>query len=144
MWKAFGEMEAMGWVGAKRPRMVTVQSTGCAPIVRAFHRNETTAAPWQNARTVASGLRVPRAIGDFLILRALRESQGTAVAVEDSELVEAIRICGKLEGLFLCPEGAACIPALRKLVEQGWIRPEEKVVVFNTGSGLKYLEVFET
>jgi threonine synthase len=143
MWKAFREMEALGWIGPKRPRMVTVQSAGCAPLVRAFHNNETSAAFWDDARTIASGLRVPRALGDFLILRALRESGGTAVAVEDSELVDAMKLCGRLEGLFLCPEGAACLPALRKLVETGWVGTDEKVVVFNTGTGLKYLEVFD-
>jgi threonine synthase len=143
MWKAFREMETLGWIGSKRPRMVTVQSSGCAPIVRAFHNNETSAAFWHGARTIASGLRVPRAIGDFLILQVLRESHGTAVAVEDSELVDAMKLCGRLEGLFLCPEGAACLPALRKLVEAGWIGADEKVVVFNTGTGLKYLEVFD-
>jgi threonine synthase len=105
--------------------------------------NETSAAFWNDARTIASGLRVPRAIGDFLILQALRESHGTAVAVEDSELVDAMKLCGRLEGLFLCPEGAACLPALRKLVEAGWVGADEKVVVFNTGTGLKYLEVFD-
>ncbi len=141
MWKAFREMEALGWIGSKRPRMVTVQASGCAPIVRAFHGNQTSAEPWQDAHTVASGLRVPRAIGDFLILQALRESRGNAVAVPDPELVEAMRLCGKLEGLFLCPEGAACIPALRRLVQEGWVGPDEKIVIFNTGTGLKYLEV---
>jgi len=143
MWKAFREMEALGWIGSKRPRMVAVQSTGCAPIVRAFLRNETTAEPWRDARTIASGLRVPRAIGDFLILEALRESHGTAVAVEDAELADAMRLCGKLEGIFLCPEAATCIPALRKLVSESWIAPDETAVLFNTGTGLKYLEVFD-
>ncbi len=141
MWKAFREMEEMGWIGPKRPRMVTVQAEGCAPIVRAFHENRTSAEPWQDAHTVASGLRVPRAIGDFLILQALRESRGNAVAVPDSELLEAMRLCGRLEGLFLCPEGAACIPALHRLAREGWVHPDEKVVIFNTGTGLKYLDV---
>jgi threonine synthase len=141
MWKAFREMEALGWIDLRRPRMVSVQASGCAPIVRAFHAGETTAAPWQDAHTIASGLRVPRAIGDFLILNALRESNGTAAATEDTEIVEAMKFCGRLEGLFLCPEGAACIPALRKLVRDGWIRPDEAVVLFNTGTGLKYLEL---
>jgi len=143
MWKAFREMETLGWIGPKRPRMVTVQSSGCAPLVRAFHNNDTVAAFWNNARTIASGLRVPRAIGDFMILQALRESRGTAVAVEDGELLDAMKLCGRLEGIFLCPEGAACLPALKKLVESGWIGQDEKVVVFNTGTGLKYLEVFD-
>jgi threonine synthase len=143
MWKAFREMETLGWIGPKRPRMVTVQSSGCAPLVRAFHNNDTVAAFWNDARTIASGLRVPRAIGDFMILQALRESRGTAVAVEDGELLDAMKLCGRLEGIFLCPEGAACLPALKKLVESGWIGQDEKVVVFNTGTGLKYLEVFD-
>jgi len=143
MWKAFREMEALGWVGSKRPRMVAVQSTGCAPIVRAFLRNETAAEPWRDARTIASGLRVPRAIGDFLILEALRESHGTAVAVEDAELADAMRLCGRLEGIFLCPEAATCIPAFRKLVSENWIVPDETAVLFNTGTGLKYLEVLD-
>jgi threonine synthase len=141
MWKAFREMEALGWIGPARPRMVSVQSAGCAPIVRAFEKGARQAEPWQNARTIASGLRVPRAIGDFLMLEALHDSRGTAVAVDDQELVDAIRLCGNLEGIFLCPEGAACLPALRVLVKQGWISAGEKVVMFNTASGLKYLDV---
>ena len=141
MWKAFREMEALGWIGSRRPRMVTVQSDGCAPIVRAFQSNQNSAEPWQDARTIASGLRVPRAVGDFLILQALRESRGNAVAVPDADLIEAMKLCGRLEGLFLCPEGAACLPALGKLVRDGWISPDEKVVVFNTGTGLKYLDL---
>ena len=143
MWKAFREMEALGWIGSKRPRMVTVQASGCAPIVRAFHANRNAAETWQGARTVASGLRVPRAIGDFLILQALRESGGTAVAVDDAALLDAIRVAGRLEGLFLCPEGAACIPALQQLVDRGWVKRSERVVVFNTGTGLKYLEALD-
>jgi threonine synthase len=143
MWKAFREMEALGWIGAQRPRMVTVQSAGCAPIVRAFQTNAPFAEPWQNASTIASGLRVPRAIGDFLILQALRESRGDAVAVPDREIVDSVKLCGRLEGLFLCPEGAACIPALRRLLEQNRVRPDERVVLFNTGSGLKYLEILD-
>ncbi len=143
MWKAFSEMETLGWLDSRRPRMVTVQSTGCAPIVRAFGANAPAAETWQNARTIASGLRVPRALGDFLILDALRQSGGTAVAVDDEEIVEAIKLCGRLEGLFLCPEGAACIPALRRLVRENWLGPDETVVLFNTGTGLKYLELLE-
>ncbi len=141
MWKAFREMESLGWIGSQRPRMVTVQCSGCAPIVRAFERGETFAEPWEDARTIASGLRVPRAIGDFLMLQALRESGGTAVTADDSELLLDIRLCGRLEGVFLCPEGAACIPALRRLIERGWIGPDEDVVMFNTAAGMKYLDV---
>lgn len=139
MWKAFEEMAELGWVGDRRPRMVTVQSTGCAPIVRAFHAGEKFAAPWENAQTVAAGLRVPAAIGDFLILRALRESGGTAVAVSDEALLEGQRLMGRTEGIFACPEGGAAVAALKLLLEAGWIRPQERVVLFNTGSGLKYL-----
>jgi threonine synthase len=123
--------------------MVSVQSSGCAPVVRAFERGLASAEPWENARTIASGLRVPKAIGDFLMLRALYESRGTAVTADDSDLVDAIRACGRLEGLFLCPEGAACIPALRSLIGRKWIAPDEIVVMFNTASGLKYLDVMK-
>ena len=142
MWKAFDEMEQMGWIDGKRPRMVTVQSSGCAPIVRAFEEGRRTAPEFPNAATVASGLRVPRAIGDFLILDALRASGGTAVAVSDAELVEAVREFGAAEGLFVAPEGGACLPALRKLIDAGQVRPHESVVLFNTGAGVKYLEAF--
>jgi threonine synthase len=143
MWKAFAEMEAMGWIGSKRPRMVSVQAQGCAPIVRAFERGERFAAEFENAATIASGLRVPKAVGDFLILDALRESGGTAVAVSDAELLAAVREMGSAEGLFVAPEGAACVPALRKLVERGEVKADERVVLFNTGAGVKYLESFE-
>ena len=143
MWKAFEEMEALGWIGSRRPRMVTVQASGCAPMVRAFDRGASSAEPWEDAHTLASGLRVPKAVGDFLILRALRESGGTAVAVEDSDIVDAMKLAGRLEGLFLCPEGAACIPALRELSRRGWLGADERIVVFNTGTGLKYLDLLE-
>jgi threonine synthase len=144
MWKAFAEMEAMGWIDGRRPRMVSVQAWGCAPIVRAFEQGERFAAEFENAATVASGLRVPKAIGDFLILDALRESRGTAVAVSDAELLAAVREMGSAEGVFAAPEGAACLPALRKLVERGEVKEDERVVLFNTGAGVKYLESFET
>ena len=143
MWKAFAEMEEMGWIGPERPRMVTVQAAGCAPIVRAFHNGDSSAAMWENAHTIASGMRVPRAIGDFLMLDALRNSNGTAVACEDAEMIDAVRLCGRLEGIFLCPEGAACIPAVRRLREEGWLRGDERIVLFNTASGLKYLEALD-
>jgi threonine synthase len=142
MWKAFAEMEALGWIDDRRPRMVTVQSSGCAPIVRAFEEGRRHAEEFQNAETVASGLRVPKAIGDFLILDALRESGGTAIAVSDEELLAAVREIGAAEGLFVAPEGAACLPALRELVERGEVKPDERVVLFNTGAGVKYLEAF--
>jgi threonine synthase len=143
MWKAFAEMEAMGWIGSKRPRMVTVQAEGCAPIVRAFEEGKRFAPEFENAATVASGLRVPKAVGDFLILDALRESGGTAVAVSDAELLAAVREIGSAEGLFVAPEGAACVPALRKLIARGEVKEDERVVLFNTGAGVKYLESFE-
>jgi len=142
MWKAFDEMEQMGWIGSKRPRMVTVQSSTCAPIVRAFETGARFADEFENASTVASGLRVPKAIGDFLILDAIRASGGTAVAVDDTELVAAVKEIGAATGLFVAPEGAACLPALRKLIECGEINEGETVLMFNTGSGIKYLEAF--
>jgi threonine synthase len=142
MWKAFDEMEQMGWIDDKRPRMVTVQSIGCAPIVKAFHEGETFAAEFPNAATVASGLRVPKAIGDFLILDALHKSGGTAIAVTDEELIHAVKEIGAAEGLFCAPEGAACLPALRKMIEQNLVKENERVVIFNTGAGVKYLEAF--
>jgi threonine synthase len=142
MWKAFEEMEQMGWIGSKRPRMVTVQASGCAPIVRAFKEGKRFADEFPNAATVASGLRVPRAIGDFLIIDALRESGGTAIAVTDAELVAAVAEIGAAEGVFCAPEGAACLPALRRLLADGAVKADEQVVLFNTGAGVKYLESF--
>lgn len=142
MWKAFDEMEQMGWIGSKRPRMVSVQSETCAPIVRAFEKGVRFADEFENAATVASGLRVPKAIGDFLILDAVRASNGTAISVTDPELVAAVREIGSVEGIFAAPEGAACLPALKKLIADGWIHEGESVVIFNTGAGVKYLECF--
>jgi threonine synthase len=144
MWKAFDEMEQMGWIGAKRPKMVTVQAAGCAPIVRALEEGKRFADEFPNAATSASGLRVPKAIGDFLILDAIRASGGTALAVTDEELIAATREIGAAEGVFCAPEGAACLPALRKLLADGMVKPDDCVVLFNTGSGVKYLECFET
>ncbi|MEP6945342.1 MAG: threonine synthase [Acidobacteriota bacterium] len=143
MWKAFDEMEQMGWISSKRPRMVTVQSTTCAPIVRAFEEGKRFADEFENAATVASGLRVPKAIGDFLILDAIRASSGTAIAVTDAELVAAVSEIGALTGIFAAPEGAACLPALRRLIDDGLVKAGEKVVIFNTGAGVKYLEAFQ-
>jgi threonine synthase len=142
MWKAFDEMEAIGWlVPGPRPRMVSVQPTGCAPIVRAFEQGLDTAPPWENAHTCADGLRVPRAIGDFLMLRSLRESRGTAVAVDDAEMVADMRVVGSSEGVSASPECGAAVAALRRLVAAGQVRPHDTVVVFNTGGALKYLDV---
>jgi threonine synthase len=140
MWKAFDEMETMGWIGSDRPRMVSVQAEGCAPIVRAFESGATHADEFRDAATVASGLRVPKAIGDFLILDALRKSGGTAIAVSDEELLAAVLEIGSAEGLFVAPEGAACVPALRKLIQRGDVDRNEEVVLFNTGAGIKYIE----
>ncbi len=142
MWKAFDEMEQMGWIGSKRPRMVTVQAAGCAPIVRAFAEGKRFAEEFANAHTTASGLRVPKAIGDFMIIDALRASGGAAIAVTDDELIAATREIGATEGIFCAPEGAACLPALRKLMSDGAVKSSERVVLFNTGSGVKYLESF--
>jgi len=142
MWKAFDEMEEMGWIGSRRPRMVTVQAAGCAPIVRAFEEGKRFADEFHNAHTTASGLRVPKAIGDFMIIDALRASGGTALAVTDEELIEATKEIGAAEGIFCAPEGAACLPALRKLMTDGIVKSNDRVVLFNTGSGVKYVECF--
>jgi threonine synthase len=143
MWKAFDEMEALGWIGKNRPRMFAVQAAGCAPIVRAFEAGEKTAAEFSDAHTIASGLRVPKAIGDFLILKILRESNGGAIAVDDEEMIRVAREVGAKEGLFICPEGGACFAALKLLRSAGTIASGERVVAFNTGSGIKYLEAFD-
>jgi len=142
MWKAFDEMEMLGWIGKKRPRMFAVQATGCAPIVRAFEAGEKTAAEFSDAHTIASGLRVPKAIGDFLILNILRQSKGGAVAVDDEEMIRIARDVGSKEGLFVSPEGAACFAAFKSLHRAGKVGSGEQVVIFNTGSGLKYLECY--
>ncbi|MBA2622274.1 MAG: threonine synthase [Chthoniobacterales bacterium] len=142
MWKAFDEMETLGWIGPKRPRMFSIQATGCAPIVRAFHAGETAAEEFPNAHTVASGLRVPKAVGDFLMLDILRLSGGGALTVDDDEMIRITREVGAAEGLFVAPEGAACFAALRSLVADGKIKGDERVVIFNTGSGIKYLECY--
>src|SRR5215813_9828361 len=142
MWKAFAEMERLGWIGTRRPRMVTVQAEGCAPIVHAFAAGADAGVEVANPQTVAAGLRVPKAVGDFLILDILRRSGGTAVSVSDAELLAAVREVGAAEGIFAAPEGAACLPALKKLLERGEVGREERVVLFNTGSGLKYLDLW--
>jgi threonine synthase len=138
MWKAFQELEAIGWLREKKPRMVAVQSTGCAPIVKAFEDGSEHADPWQNAFTIASGIRVPAAIGDFLILQAVRESAGFAIAVPDEAIEEAHRRVPKTDGLLLCPEGAATFAAYTMALEQGLVSKDERAVLFNCGSGLKY------
>ncbi len=144
MWKAFDEMEKLGWIDSKRPRMFSIQASGCAPIVRAFEAGEKFAAEFPNAHTTASGLRVPKAIGDFLMLDILRKSNGGAIAIDDEEMISAVREVGSKEGLFVAPEGAACFVALKKLRAAGKISSGERVVIFNTGSGIKYLDLFES
>ncbi len=143
MWKAFDEMETLGWIGKKRPRMFAVQATGCAPIVRAFEAGGKNATEFPNAYTIASGLRVPKAIGDFLILKILRESNGGAIAVEDEEMIRVAREVGASEGLFVAPEAAACFAAFKSLRSAGQVGSGERVVIFNTGSGIKYLECYK-
>jgi threonine synthase len=143
MWKAFDEMEALGWIGSARPRMFSVQASGCAPIVRAFEAGATSAAEFPDAHTCASGLRVPKAVGDFLMLKILRESKGGAVTVDDEAMIRITREVGSTEGLFVAPEGAACFAALKSLLAAGKITPDERIVIFNTGSGIKYLDCYE-
>ena len=138
MWKAFNELEAIGWIGSKRPRMVAVQAEGCAPIVKAFKEGTRHAEPWPNASTIASGIRVPAAIGDFLILDAIRESGGFAVAVSDEQINDAHQACAKKEGILLCPEGAATLAALKQELVTGRIDSSEQVMLFNCATGLKY------
>ena len=144
MWKAFDELEAIDWMPrAGRPRMVSVQADGCAPIIRAFQQGTEKAAMWEHATTIADGLRVPRAIGDFLILRAIRESGGTALSVPDASMVEGMIQIGSTEGISAAPEGGAALAAIKRLVENGTIRANESVVLFNTGGALKYLDVLK-
>ena len=140
MWKAFQELAAIGWIEAKLPRFVAVQSAGCAPIVKAFEEGKDESDPWPEPRTIASGLRVPKAFGDFLVLRALRESKGIALAVEDDEIRETIGLIASDEGVLPCPEGAAAVAAAYRLRQREWLDEHDEVVVFNTGSGLKYGE----
>jgi threonine synthase len=144
MWKAFREMEAMGFLGSGRPRMYAVQAEGCAPIVKAFTEGLEEAPMWEGAQTLAHGLRVPKSVGDFLVLRALRESHGAAIAVSDDEILRGLRDAASTEGLFMAPEGAACVAALRKLRANGHLSPDDTVVVFNTGTGFKYAELIQT
>ena len=143
MWKAFAEMEKLGWIDSKRPRMVTVQSTGCAPIVKAFKEGKEFAVPWVDTKTIADGLRVPSAIGDFLILRVLRESRGTAIAVSDEEILTETNNIGLIQGIFACPEGGATLAAFKHLRKDRWIKDDESVVLLNTGSGHKYYHLWD-
>ncbi len=144
MWKAFAELAALGWLASdQRPRMVAVQSDGCCPIVRAFDKGQRFAEPFPNAATVASGIRVPAAVGDFMILDAVRESGGVAAAVEERGIRDWLRLAFSREGIAVCPEAAACVGALERLTREGWIQPEERVVLFNTGAAQKYPEALE-
>lgn len=133
MWKGFAELEALGWIGPKRPRFISVQAAGCAPIVKAWDEGKSDAEPWQDAQTIASGLRVPQAIGDFLILDAIRKSGGAAIAITDNAITEAMHLLPTTEGILTCPEGAATVAALKPLIANGIIKPSDRVVLFNTG-----------
>ena len=143
MWKVFDELEELGWIGSERPRMVSVQASGCAPIPKAYEEGKEESEFWEGAETLAAGLRVPHALGDFLILRAVRESGGSALAVDDDEIMDAVGLMARSEGLFACPEGAATLAALKHLINGGDVDRDERVVLFNTGSGLKYTDLFE-
>lgn len=141
MWKAFSEMEELGWIGSDRPKMVMVQSEGCAPLVRAFDRGDRHAEPWENAETIAAGIRVPAAIGDYLILDAVRASGGTALTVSDSEILVSMREMASAEGIWAAPEGAATLAAFKRLLSSGTLSADESVILMNTGSGFKYIDL---
>ena len=141
IWKAVQEMEEMGWTDGKRPRIFSVQAEGCQPIVRAFQQGTEFAEPWQNAKTIAAGMRVPGAIGDYLMLRAIRESNGGAIAVSDEELLDHMRLVARLEGIVVCPEGGALAAAARRLIAAGEVAADDSILLLNTGSGLKYVEL---
>jgi len=143
MWKAFQEMEQLGWIGPERPKMVCVQSSGCAPIVKAWDEHKNSSEMWTNAATVAAGLRVPKPYGDYLVLDILKKSGGTAVAATDAEIMSSLRHWSEVEGIFAAPEGAASLTAYTRLLASGFFKPQDTVVLFNTGSGLKYLDVIE-
>ncbi|PYS43391.1 MAG: threonine synthase [Acidobacteria bacterium] len=142
MWKAFRELEQLGWIGPKRPKMIAVQAEGCQPIVRAFEQNAEFSEFWQGASTLASGLRVPKPLGDFLVLQAVRQSGGTTLAVSDAETMDACEELASREGLFVAPEGGACIAALKKLRRSEFLGRKDRILIYNTGSGYKYLEAW--
>jgi threonine synthase len=144
MWKAFDEMQKLGWIGARRPKMIAVQAEGCQPVVRAFNENEPRSRFFEDAHTLAAGLRVPKPLGDFLVLNAVRESHGTAIAISDDEMMTAGVQLASDEGIFAAPEGAACVSAAQKLIESGFLKPSDRMVLYNTGSGLKYPEAYST
>ena len=143
MWKAFDELRAIGWLDQKKPRFVAAQAGGCAPIVDAFSKGLDESRPWPDPTTFAAGIRVPKALGDFIVLRALRESEGTALAVSDDEIADAMELAGQSEGLLLCPEGGCALAVTRELRRSGWIAESDEVVIFNTGTGLKYAEFLQ-
>jgi threonine synthase len=144
MWKAFDEMEKLGWIGGRRPKMIAVQAEGCQPVVRAFNAGEQRSKFFEGAHTVASGLRVPKPLGDFLVLNAVRESGGTAIAVSDEDMLTAgVHLAGD-EGIYAAPEGAACLIAAQRLLESGFLKSTDRMVIYNTGSGLKYPEAYST
>ena len=142
MWKAFDEMETLGWISSHRPKMIAVQAEGCPPIVRAFEQGAPASEFFENAQTLASGLRVPKALGDFLALEAVRASKGTAIAVSDDEIMQGVADLASAEGVFAAPEGGACVVACQKLLADEFLTPSEQVVIYNTGSGLKYIDTF--
>jgi threonine synthase len=142
MWKAFEEMERLGWIGGRRPKMIAVQAEGCQPLVRAFEENEPCSRFYENAHTVAAGLRVPKPLGDFLVLQAVRQSGGTAIAVSDDAMMRAGLGLAVDEGIYAAPEGAACVAALEKLLASGFLKRSDRIVLYNTGSGLKYAEAY--
>src|SRR2546423_2096297 len=144
MWKAFDEMERLGWIGSRRPKMIAVQAEGCQPVVRAVDENEPRSRFYDGAQTLASGLRVPKPLGDFLVLNAVRESGGTAIAVSDEEMLDCGAQLAADEGIFAAPEGAACVAAAQKLIANGFLKSTDRIVLYNTGSGLKYLEAYST
>ena len=144
MWKAFAEMELLGWIGGRRPKMIAVQAEGCQPVVRAFEQHEQRSTFFENAHTVAAGLRVPKPLGDFLVLEAVRDSGGTAIAVSDDEMLEAGIQLASDEGIYAAPEGAACVIAAQKLLASGFLKRTDRIVLYNTGSGLKYPEAYST
>ncbi len=144
MWKAFDEMQQLGWIDSRRPRMISVQATGCAPIVKAWEEHKRVSEAWKDAETIAAGLRVPKAYADYIVLDILKRSAGTAVAVTDDEIMEAFQSWAHDEGIFAAPEGAASLAAYNKLVTSGFLKPSDTVVLFNTGSGLKYTDVIAT
>jgi threonine synthase len=144
IWKAFDEMQQLGWIGSHRPKMIAVQAAGCCPIVQAFEEGKDSGPAWPNAYTVASGLRVPKALGDFLVLSAIRQSGGTAVAVSDHDMLDGGLLMAQSEGIFPAPEGGACVVAVQQLIRQKFLDPDERIVILNTGTGLKYAEAYGT